>query len=62
MFDGDTIFAVATGRVDTDVSVAGLLAARIMEQAVVMAVKKATPLCGLELPFGIIASINGAKS
>jgi len=48
MFDGDTIFAVATGRVDTDVSVAGLLAARIMEQAVVMAVKKATPLCGLK--------------
>ena len=48
MFDGDTIFAVATGRVDTDVSVAGLLAARIMEQAVVKAVKRATPLCGLK--------------
>ncbi len=48
MFDGDTIFAVATGRVDTDVSVAGLLAARIMEQAVVRAVKRATPLCGLK--------------
>jgi len=48
MFDGDTIFAVTTGRVDTDVSVAGLLAARIMEQAVVRAVKRATPLCGLK--------------
>ncbi len=48
MFDGDTIFAVATGRVDTDVSVAGLLAARIIEQAVVRAVKRATPLCGLK--------------
>jgi len=48
MFDGDTIFALATGRVDTDVSVAGLLAARTMEQAVVRAVKLATPLCGLK--------------
>ncbi len=48
MFDGDTIFAVATGKVDTDVSVAGLLAARTMEQAVIKAVKKATPLCGLK--------------
>ena len=48
MFDGDTIFVVATGRVETDVSVAGLLAARIMEQAVVRAVKGATPLCGLK--------------
>jgi len=48
MFDGDTIFAVATGMVDTDVSVAGLLAARIMEQAVIRAVKRATPLCGLK--------------
>jgi len=48
MFDGDTIFALATGRVDTDVSVAGLLAVRTMEQAVVRAVKLATPLCGLK--------------
>jgi L-aminopeptidase/D-esterase-like protein len=48
MFDGDTIFTLATGRVDTDVSVAGLLAARTMEQAVVRAVKLATPLCGLK--------------
>ena len=48
MFDGDTIFAVATGKADTDVSVAGLLAARVMEQAVVRAVKRATPLCGLK--------------
>ncbi len=48
MFDGDTIFAVATGKVDTDVSVAGLLAARIMEQAVVRAVKRATTLCELK--------------
>jgi L-aminopeptidase/D-esterase-like protein len=48
MFDGDTIFALATGRVDADVSVVGLLAAKTMEQAVVRAAKKATPLCGLK--------------
>jgi L-aminopeptidase/D-esterase-like protein len=48
MFDGDTIFALATGKVDADVSVVGLLAARTMEQAVVRAAKKATSLCGLK--------------
>jgi L-aminopeptidase/D-esterase-like protein len=55
MFDGDTVFALATGRVDTDVSVAGLLAARTMEQAVVRAVKQATPLCGLKTHSALIA-------
>lgn len=48
MFDGDTIFAVTTGKVEADVSVVGLLAARIMGQAVIRAVKKATPLCGFK--------------
>lgn len=48
MMDGDTIFTMATGRVDADVSVAGLLAANTMEKAIVRAVKRATPLCGLK--------------
>ncbi|MBU0733586.1 MAG: P1 family peptidase [Proteobacteria bacterium] len=48
MFDGDTIFAISTGSVETDVNVVGLLAARTMEQAVIRAVKKATPLCGVK--------------
>lgn len=48
MFDGDTIFSLATGKVEADVNVVGLLAARVMERAVVAAVKKATPLCGLK--------------
>ncbi len=48
MFDGDAIFAVTTGKVEADVSVVGLLAARIMGQAVIRAVKKATPLCGFK--------------
>jgi L-aminopeptidase/D-esterase-like protein len=48
MFDGDTIFALATGAVDADLSVVGMLSARVMEQAVIRAVKKATPLYGLK--------------
>ncbi len=48
MFDGDTIFSLATGKVGADVNVVGLLAARVMERAVVAAVKNATSLCGLK--------------
>ncbi|MEW6666007.1 MAG: P1 family peptidase [Thermodesulfobacteriota bacterium] len=48
MFDGDTIFAMATGDVDADLNVVGLLSARAMERAIVAAVKNATPLCGLK--------------
>lgn len=47
MFDGDTIFAMATGEIEADVNVVGLLAARVMERAVVAAVTNATPLCNL---------------
>jgi L-aminopeptidase/D-esterase-like protein len=48
MFDGDTIFCMATGHVDADVSVVGMLSARAMEQAVIRGVKKASPLHGLK--------------
>jgi L-aminopeptidase/D-esterase-like protein len=47
MYDGDTIFTMATGHIEADVSVLGLLAARTMERAVVSAVEKARPLMGL---------------
>lgn len=47
MVDGDTIFAMATGTVQADLSTVGLLAARVMERAVVAAVTSARPLCGL---------------
>ena len=46
MFDGDTIFAMATGRIEADLSVVGMLSARVMERAVVSAVKNTTALCG----------------
>jgi len=48
MFDGDTIFAMATGHVEADLSVVGLLSARVMERAVVAAVKNARTLCGVK--------------
>lgn len=48
MFDGDTIFTLATGEVEVDLSVLGLLAARVMARAVVSAVKQAGPLHGLK--------------
>jgi len=46
MFDGDTIFVLSTGMVEADTSVVGALAARVVEQAIVNAVKKASPLFG----------------
>jgi L-aminopeptidase/D-esterase-like protein len=48
MYDGDTIFAMSTGSVQADLSVVGLLAARVMERAVIAAVRNAEPLCGLK--------------
>ncbi|MDY0391084.1 MAG: P1 family peptidase [Desulfobulbus oligotrophicus] len=48
MFDGDTVFTMATGQVDADLSTLGLLAARVVEKAIVSAVKNAAPLFGLK--------------
>jgi L-aminopeptidase/D-esterase-like protein len=48
MYDGDTIFAMSTGTVAADQSVVGLLAARVMERAVIAAVTGAKSLCGLK--------------
>ncbi len=48
MFDGDTIFAMSTGNIEADLSVAGLLAARVMERAVIAAVTHARSLCGVK--------------
>jgi L-aminopeptidase/D-esterase-like protein len=48
MYDGDTIFCMATSQVDADVNVVGLLSARAMAEAVIRGVKKATPLHGVK--------------
>ena len=41
MYDGDTIFAMSTGNIQADLSVVGLLSARVMERAVVAAIDNA---------------------
>lgn len=46
MYDGDTIFSMATGEVRADINVVGLLAARVMEKAIINGVKKAKSMCG----------------
>lgn len=46
IFDGDTIFTMSTGKIDADINVVGLLAARVVEQAVVRAVKNAEGILG----------------
>jgi len=48
MYDGDTIFAMSTGCIEADLSVVGLLAARVMERAVIAAVENSKSLCGLK--------------
>jgi L-aminopeptidase/D-esterase-like protein len=48
MFDGDTLFALATGREpDADVNVIGAFAAEATAQAIVNAVAQATSLAGV---------------
>ena len=39
---------MSTGEVEADTSVVGLLAARVIEQAVINAVKKAAPMFGFK--------------
>ncbi|MCC6615008.1 MAG: P1 family peptidase [Anaerolineae bacterium] len=47
MFDGDTLFALATGEKDADVTVIGAFAAEVVEQAIRNGVRAATSLGGV---------------
>ncbi|MGL4569916.1 MAG: P1 family peptidase [Clostridium sp.] len=47
MFDGDTIFTMATNKVEADVTTVGMLAANVMEKAIIRAVKEAKSLKGV---------------
>lgn len=47
MFDGDTIFALSTGRKKGDVNIVGAFAAEVMTEAVLRAIKTAKPAGGL---------------
>jgi L-aminopeptidase/D-esterase-like protein len=44
MFDGDTIFTLATGKIEADINLLGMLSARVIESAVINAVKSADTL------------------
>ncbi len=48
IFDGDTIFTMATSKVEADINVVGFLAARTMERAVVNAIKSAESVYGVK--------------
>lgn len=48
IFDGDTIFTIATGKVEADINVVGFLAARAVERAVMNAIKSAESAYGLK--------------
>jgi L-aminopeptidase/D-esterase-like protein len=47
MYDGDTLFALATGHRDADVNLVGAFAAEMVAQAIVRAVRTATSAGGL---------------
>jgi L-aminopeptidase/D-esterase-like protein len=48
IFDGDTIFTMATGKIEADINVVGFLAARTMERAIVNAIKNAKSAYGFK--------------
>ncbi|MBF8298134.1 MAG: putative aminopeptidase, partial [candidate division NC10 bacterium] len=56
--DGDAIFVLATGRVAADLNALGVVAADAVAQAVVRAIKLATPLGGVPS----FADLNSMKS
>jgi L-aminopeptidase/D-esterase-like protein len=47
MFDGDTIFSLATGQMKADVSIVGAYTAEVLALAIVSAVRNAKPAAGL---------------
>jgi L-aminopeptidase/D-esterase-like protein len=48
IFDGDTIFTMATGKVEADINVIGFLSATVMERAIVNAIKSADSAYGIK--------------
>lgn len=52
MLDGDTVFALATGRIAADVSIVGAFAAEVLAKAITRAVKAAQPAAGLPAVSG----------
>jgi L-aminopeptidase/D-esterase-like protein len=48
MYDGDTIFTMASGDVEADISTLGILATRVLEESILRAVKNAASLHGFK--------------
>ena len=48
MFDGDTVFALATGELTADINLVGYLAAEVLSQAILRAVYKAETIQGIK--------------
>lgn len=46
--DGDSIYAMSVGDIEADINVVGTLAARVMEKAIIKAVKASKPAYGLK--------------
>ena len=61
LLDGDTIFTLSVGGVSADVSAVGALAAKVMEQAVLAAVRSAASLAGFPCYQDIRESLVGAE-
>ncbi len=47
MFDGDTIFTMATNKVTSDVTTVGMISARVMEKAILRGIKSAKSMFGV---------------
>ena len=47
MFDGDTIFSMATNKVDADISLVGSLAAKVISRAIANAIYSSNSSYGL---------------
>ena len=46
--DGDSVYAVSTGGIQADINAVGTIAAKVLQQAIINAVKAAQPLYGLK--------------
>jgi L-aminopeptidase/D-esterase-like protein len=47
MFDGDTVFALSTGEIEEDINRVGIIAANMLEKAIINAVKNAESIFGI---------------
>lgn len=61
MWDGDTIFALAVGEREADMSVVGAVAAQVMARAIVRAAQKATSLAGVPASVDLQGALASSR-